>query len=644
MSKESSSLLHFLVTSCLLLVGSWGLAAPAGLGKKNAETTATVSAAVTARSAAVAPIQTLSATTSQTTSVGEGQMRDILTTETLTPAAIIRLTSPPQTVVLQPVTLGDVIRLTLAHNLDYRIAQINYQIAQDEVTAQWGLFDPLLTASAEMRDTTQQGSIFSAFMGGSDMGLTGSRMAAATPKGYEEPLADVRRQQEPNQEIQQLQNRVAQIEAQLVAMTQQFAGDYTAINRMKTRSGSVQLTEQNGLGGVVGVGASMNRNWMQPTFLNINPSYSDAATVWMVQPLPFFRNWGPTVILSGIRLAEKNRETRQWEKQQELLNQMALVTAGYWDLVFAIYNAEVQRLSLESGRNLLRINEIRLKNEVGTEIDVWEARAGVATRENALIRASQAIGLAQDNLARLTRVNQSPDWKIRMIPRDEPHFADYPVDEQKCLAEAFEKRPDMQQARLMRERAEIRRKVARNQRMPRLDFFGQYGITGLGPNTGRAGHNLGTADYDNWSIGLDFSMPIPNTKARAQARQADKLVEGSELLTDKTKDFVTFEIRKAVRDLQTARQSIEVSKARVKAEEEKLRGEMKRQEVGMATIQDVLDYEDRLAAARSGLIGAIVEYNKAIIDLERARGTLFESLKIKFDLSDPSAAATATPE
>jgi len=617
----------------VFLAWPWGKTVFAQAADKGAETATRPLAAVAMQSPRIEPAAGPSAgsrlTTTETMSVVDAQALDVLTTTTLTPDAIIRLTSPPQTVALKGVTLGDVILLTLQRNLDFKIAQINYQIAQDEVKAQWGMFDPLLIASVEARDVTQQGSIFNALMGGANTGLTGSRTAAAMATRYEEGLADVRRQSEQDQQqeptIEQLLQELRQLEAQ---MAQGFASDYRSINRMKTRSGSLQMTEENGLGGTIGAGGSISRAWMQPAFVNINPAYSDALSIWLVQPLPFFRNWGPTVTLSAIRLAEKNERSRQWDKRLELLTQMARVTAGYWDLVFTIYNAEVQRLSLESARSLLRINEIRLEHEVGTEIDVWEARAGVALRENGLIRAAQMIGLAQDNLARLTRVNETPDWKVRMIPRDMPSVPAYPVDESKFIAEALERRPDIQQARLMQERAQIRRKVARNQRMPRLDFFGQYGVTGLGPDTGRAGHNLGTLDYDNWDLGLDLSLPLPNTRARARARQADKLVEGSALLIEQLKDFATFEVRKAIRDLQTARDSIEVGQTRVRAEQEKLRGEMKRYEVGMATSQDLLDYQDRLAAAQSNLIGSIVEYNKAIIDLERARGTLLEYLKM----------------
>ncbi|MBM3335912.1 TolC family protein, partial [Candidatus Sumerlaeota bacterium] len=531
-------------------------------------------------------------------------------------------------------------RMTVERNLNFKIADINLRVARDGVSAEWGIFDPLFTATLEARDVKSQGSIFTTMVGGAGQGLAGARQAAAMGAPFVEmPAADVRRQDgDTAAEIAELRARLQAIEDALGAG---FATDYRSTVRWRTRQASSQVTQQLPTGGALGLGYSVGRDYMQPPFVNINPAYSQTAQLWMIHPLPFFRDWGPLVTMAGIRLAEKTEATQRWEMRQQLINKIAATMSGYWDLVFVIYNAEVQRLALESGRNLLRINEIRLRTGVGTEIDVWEAKAGVAIRENALIRASQAIGLAQDNMARLTRVTtltttrtEATDWSVRMIPRDAPTWREFAVDEQKFTAEALEKRPDIRQAKLARERAEIRRKVARNQRMPSLQAFGSYGITGLGPNTGRAGHSLGTFDYDNWSLGIDLSFPIPNTRARAMARQADKLVEGSDLLISQIEDVATFEVRKGIRDLQTARQSIGVGQVQVRAEQEKLRGEMKRFDVGMATSQDVLDYQDRLAMGQSNLIGSIVAYNKAIVDLERARGTLLQSLRIAFDEKD----------
>jgi outer membrane protein TolC len=642
------------VVCLFLLIASWGQTGPAALAPKSARP---VTSAIPAIEERVPPLPTsptlrtpsavsvaspyhadvphpMSTTESATVSP---QTYDLLSTKTLTRAAIVQLTSPPQTVALTPVTLGHVISMVIRQNLDYQISQINYQIAKDETTAQWGLFDPLLSGSVQESHLVQQGSIFNALTGGSGTGLPGARHGGGPQP--EPPLPDATRQGAPpsvqgkppitasNPELEKLMADLRTVDQTTSGLGGGgFTSDYRSINRMKTRTAYTQVTEQTPWGGSVGLGYSISRNWMIPTFLNINPAYSQALSVWMVQPLPFFQGWGREVTMAAIHLAEKNESTRMWEARQQLQNQIATAASGYWDLVFAIYNAEVQRRSLESARNLLRINEIRLNNGVGTQIDVWEAKAGVAQRENNLIRASQGIAAAQDSLALLTRVNETPNWKVRLIPCDQPRYKDYPVDEQKFVAEARDIRPDIQQARLMRERGEIRRKVARNQMMPRLDGFGSYGWTGLGPTPGRAGDYMGTGDYDNWSIGLDFSYPILNVRARARAREADKLVQGSDLLIQKIGDAAEFQVRSVIRDLQTTRKSIDITNTQVRAEQEKLRGELKRYEVGMATAQDLLDYQDRLASAESSYINAIVQYNKAVVAIELARGTLLEHL------------------
>ena len=564
------------------------------------------------------------------------QSLDVLTTAVLTSGSIIRLTSPPATIVLKPVTLGDLVALTLDRNLDYKIDQINLEVAQDEVIAQKGIFDPLLTMSLQQQEITAQGSIFN-MLQGSATGVAGARQTSAMQQPIEEPVGDIRRQQLPpdqEQQIQELLDALSRLEAE---MASGLAADYRDKTQMKTRTGMIELSERSPWGGMVGVDYSIGRGWQDPSFLNINPAYSQRTSVFLVHPFPFFRNWGTMVTYSSIRLAQKNERSRQWQAHQQLLDQMAAVAKGYWDLVNAIYNAEVARLSLETARNLLRINEIRLANEVGTEIDVAEARAGVALRENTLIQTVQAIGSAQDNLARITRVNEGHDWKIQMIPRDMPRFAEYPADEQTFIADALQKRPDIQQARLSKARADIRRKVARNQRMPRLDAFGEYGISGLGPTPGEAWHHMGTQDYDNWTFGLDFSVPIPNRKARYRYKQARNLVEGTDLVIQQIEDLAVFEVRDAIRKLRTARDSITANRTRVEAERRKFNGEIKRFEVGMATVQDLLDYQEDLARAQSSLIVAIAEYNKAVYDIERARGTLLEFLKISVPMPEDVA-------
>ena len=54
---------------------------------------------------------------------------------------------------------------------------------------------------------------------------------------------------------------------------------------------------------------------------------------------------------------------------------------------------------------------------------------------------------------------------------------------------------------------------------------------------------------------------------------------------------------------------------------------------GLSTLFEVLDFQEDLATAQEANIQAIVDYNKAFINLEYARGTLLQSYGVLFEPS-----------
>ena len=79
---------------------------------------------------------------------------------------------------------------------------------------------------------------------------------------------------------------------------------------------------------------------------------------------------------------------------------MRNVRNAYYDLMYAIGNLNVQRQSLELAQQSLKDNRARV--EIGTmaPLDIVQAEAEVATREEAVIVAEAAIERQQDRRAR----------------------------------------------------------------------------------------------------------------------------------------------------------------------------------------------------------------------------------------------------
>ena len=103
---------------------------------------------------------------------------------------------------------------------------------------------------------------------------------------------------------------------------------------------------------------------------------------------------------AGAGVSSKNREISDVQLQQSIAVTTRNVKNAYWDLVYAINNLAVQRQSLQLAQQSFRDNRARV--EIGTmaPLDIVQAEAEVAQREEGVILAEAAISRAEDRAAR----------------------------------------------------------------------------------------------------------------------------------------------------------------------------------------------------------------------------------------------------
>jgi hypothetical protein len=167
--------------------------------------------------------------------------------------------------------------------------------------------------------------------------------------------------------------------------------------------------------------------------------------------------------------------------RQAVITTSRSVRNAYWDLAYSIASLAVQQQSLTLAETSLRNTRARV--EIGTTppIDVIEAEAEVATREEAVIIAEAQIESAQDVLRALVYNPSMPDfWAIRLEPADVPAFEAMPVDVDRAARNALERRTDLEQARKNLETTDINVRFFRNETLPDVTASFDYGLIGLG--------------------------------------------------------------------------------------------------------------------------------------------------------------------
>ena len=153
-------------------------------------------------------------------------------------------------------------------------------------------------------------------------------------------------------------------------------------------------------------------------------------------------------------------------------------------------------------------------------------------------------------------------WDRPIVPIDPPTEENVTLDVEAGIRSALEQRPEVKQALNDIESRKISLAYNRNQIRPRLDALGSYGLSGVGfaNDAIRAGstysdafYQIRSRDYPNWSVGLNFSVPIFNRTARANAAMAATDLELARTNLALLKQNLAVEVRAAARNVDTAR-------------------------------------------------------------------------------------------
>jgi outer membrane protein TolC len=240
-------------------------------------------------------------------------------------------------------------------------------------------------------------------------------------------------------------------------------------------------------------------------------------------------------------------------------------------------------------------------------------------------------------------------------PTDSPEIRDVAVDEAEVLVNAAERRPEVLQARYDIENRQILAKIRRNNLLPGLDLRASYGLNGLSgravPQTdfstgetrftpfsgdyGKGLDRLTSNDFNSYSAGLSFTLPLGNATAEAEYVQSQIDVRRGELGYRQLLANVTLEARKAIADARSSSKRITVSRLARELAQENLEQQHKRYDVGLATTKDILDFQQRLTAARAAEIKALIDYNVSLAALRQAEGTLLGQFNIVVDTLPP---------
>ncbi len=416
-----------------------------------------------------------------------------------------------------------------------------------------------------------------------------------------------------------------------------LAGD---VNKLENNSTALNFGVNSALpwrGASYRVGWDNSRATTNNVFANFTPQTGSTFTLNFTQPL--MRNFGIDANRQQLQVSRKNREISDVQVREAVASTTRSVKNAYWDLVFAMNSLQVQRQSLDLAQRSLKENRARV--EIGTmaPIDIVQAEAEVAQREEAVIVAEAAIARAEDQLrALIYGENFADKMNTRLTPTDVATFTPVAVDLQAAVQAALDARTDLLQAQKTIEANDISIRFLKNQILPDLNATVDYGGTGIGGTqilrgAGFPGPVIGSTtkryndvlgdllrnNFPSWTFGVQLSYPLGTSSADVNLARAKLQNQQSQKQLSSSKIRVATEVRETARTVTTNAKRVDATRSSRALAEKRLEAEEKKFQAGMTTNFFVLQAQRDLNQARNNELQALIDYLKSVVNYETAQ-------------------------
>jgi outer membrane protein len=386
---------------------------------------------------------------------------------------------------------------------------------------------------------------------------------------------------------------------------------------------------------------NMNNARTQPS--SGTTGYSSGLSLSLIQPL--LRGFSTDLAIPQYSLitAKIENEQQRYQLQITAAGLVAETEAAYWEVVDKLYSYGVTAKSEKAAEDMLDLTRRRIAAGMVASSEITIAENNVAERKVAVLSAVTAIEDAWDTLRTILNLPRD-QWDRPLLPTDRPHFQPTVVTSADvALQTALRRRPEIAQAGLDLQTANLALRKAENDRLPQVDLNITASAGGLGTTYRDALSELGRRD----NTGLGVTVSLSWTPLQRASKTAVELARiQRELQTmgrEQRVQAIWTDVRGAVRRQRAAALQVVASSKSRQLASRSLEIEVRKYQTGATDNLSVTTLQNQLANVELGELQSLIGHEQAAARLLLATGELLEHRHISLEVK-PKAKDKARPK
>jgi outer membrane protein len=359
-----------------------------------------------------------------------------------------------------------------------------------------------------------------------------------------------------------------------------------------------------------------------------DPIFESGVSLQVTQPL--LQNAGTEVNRARIVVARNTQRVSLLDARLQLEKTLSEIEEAYWQLVQAESELKIQEVLYNQTVDTAILLQKRAGQDV-TLVQLTQNNAALRGREAALVDARYRLRTLSNAIKRRVNDPSMPvSSAVVILPEDQPVQSPIAFDLGEQIEAGLANRAELAQQQIRIDSATVVYKAAQNNLLPQLNLVGSIGSKGADNSFGGGvSNNFLDNQAQEYSIGFQLEVPLGNREPRAIFRRTQLQRQQS---IDQYRDLieqVTQEVRDAHDSVYNAWERMRVNRQSLFAAEAALAAIQQEQDVGNVALSPdfvnrKLNAQEVLAQARRENARALTDYNVAISNLERAKGTILK--------------------
>jgi hypothetical protein len=451
------------------------------------------------------------------------------------------------------------------------------------------------------------------------------------------------------------------------ALNNVFFGGGTRLLQQDADVAQVSLSKRTATGGTLSLTNNTSYDSNNAPGNEFFSSWNTNIEASVRQPLlqgagvDFNRIIGPNGIAglpSGVLLARINTDASLADFESGVRIFVSDVENAYWDLYYAYRDLDAKvaarDAALETWRRVAALKAAgrrggeaqqeaqareqyyRLQEEVqnaltGRQVEGTRSNSGSS---GGTFRGSGGVQTCERRLRLMMGMPITDGVLIR--PTDEPNMSKALFEWDVVLAEALTRRPELRKQKWIIKHREMQLLASRNYLLPQLDASALYRIRGFGKDLfdtpdnrfpgifSSAWANLASAKFQEYQLGVEFSMPLGFRKGHAAVRNAELQLARERAILSEQERQIAHDLSNAIAEMKRAHQALQTNYNRRVAAKQQLAAIREVPDPPPQMLYIELDAQRKLAEAEGLYYRASVEYELAIKNVHFEKGSILE--------------------